>query len=110
MKTIKLVQNDTAPDIDFTLIDGQTGGVINVSQPSDIVRFYFRKVGSSTIKATIVATKPNGGADGVVRITWPPGALDTPGEYEGEIEITFASGKKHTVTDVQRFTIRQEIG
>ena len=108
--TIRLVKNDTAPDVDFTLTDAQTGGAINVSNAGDVVRLYFRLKGATALKATITCTKPNGGADGVVRAVWPALSLDTAGEFEGEIEITFSSGKKQTVYNKINFSVRDEIG
>jgi len=107
---IKLVQGDTGPDIDFTLTDEETGAVIPVDDPGDVVRMYFRKVGATTLTATITLTKPNGGADGNVRIVWPVGVLADAGEYEGENEITFESGKVQTVYDKLRFTVRAQVG
>ena len=44
MSVIKLVQNDTAPDIDVTLIDQSTGEPFDVSHAEDVVRFHFKKV------------------------------------------------------------------
>jgi hypothetical protein len=110
MNTIKLVQNDTAPSIDVALTDESDGSPVDVSNAGDIVRFYFRKLGASALKATIVCTKPNGGADGLVRISWGASDLDTPGEYEGEIEITFNAGQKQSVYDILSLTIRAQVG
>jgi len=110
MTTIKLVQSDTAPDIDVALTDESTGAQIDVSNAGDVIRLYFKQVGASVLKATIVGTKPNGGADGLVRFTWGATDLDTPGEYEGEIEITFNTGKKQSVYDVLNFSIRPQVG
>jgi hypothetical protein len=107
---IKLVQGDTAPDIDITLTDEDTGAAINVSNGGDVVKLYFRKVGETTLEATITATKPNGGADGLVRFTWPSTALEDEGAYQGEIEITFSTGKKQTMYDILKFKVREQIG
>lgn len=105
---IKLVQNDTGPDIDVTLVDPDNNNTaINLTAAS--INFYFRQRGSSTLKATIVCTKPNGGSDGIVRITWTAGALDTAGDFEGEFEITNA-GKIQTVERKLLFRVRAQIG
>lgn len=106
--TIKLVKDDTAPDVDVQLVDAVTGLPINVSNAGDVVRMYFRQEGSSTIKATITATKPNGGADGIVRFAWSAGDLDTAGEFEGEIEITFNTGKIQTIFETIEFSVRAD--
>jgi len=108
--TIKLVQSDTLPEIDVALTDESDGSQIDVSNGGDVVRLYFRKIGSTVLKATVVATKPNGGADGLVRFTWGTTDLDTPGEYEGEIEITFNTGKKQSVYDLLNFSLRAQVG
>ena len=52
---IKLVRNDTKPYIVLSLTDLNTGDSIDVS--SAVVKMYFRATGSSTILATITATK-----------------------------------------------------
>jgi len=110
MTTIKLVQNDTAPDIDVALTDESDGSQINVSNAGDVIRLYFRRIGTTVLKATIVATKPTGGADGLVRFAWGATDLDTAGEYQGEIDITFNSGKKQSVYDVLNFSVRSQVG
>lgn len=107
---IKLVQGDTGPDIDVALTDDDTGDVVGVGNELDVVRMYFRKAGSSELIATIVATKPNGGTDGVVRFSWSAGDLDDAGNYEGEVEITFSTGKVQTMYDILKFKVRSQIG
>lgn len=107
---IKLVQSDLGPDIDVTMTDDDTGLAINVSNIGDVVVFYFRKIGETALVATILCTKPNGGADGVVRITWPALALAAAGDYEGEIQITFSTGKVQTMYEKLKFTVREQIG
>ena len=105
---IKLVQNDTGPNIDVTLVDPDNNNApINVS--GSTVNFYFKQVGSTGSPLTIACTKPNGGADGVVRITWPNGALAVAGDYEGEIEIN-TSGVIQTVQRKLKFRVRSQIG
>lgn len=105
---IKLVQNDTGPAITVTLTD-DSGVAVNVSAAGDVVKFYFRAVGSATVKNTITCTKPNGGADGVVKISWPVGALDTVGAFEGEIEITFDTGVVQTMYEKLKFHVRAQV-
>ena len=106
--TIKLVQNDTGPNVDITLIDPDNGNApLNLS--SATINFYFKKVGASGSPLTIVCTKPNGGADGVVRIIWPVGSLAIAGDYEGELEIT-NGGTVQTVQRKLKFRVRAQIG
>jgi len=110
MSVIKLVQDDTAPDIDVTLIDQSTGEPFDVSHAEDVVRFHFKKLGELVPKATIICSKINGGADGAVRIEWGTSDLDTPGNYEGEIEISLNTGKITSVYNVLRFLVRKRVG
>lgn len=105
---IRLVENDTKPDIGWVLKDRETGAVIDVTNAT--VRLYFRAVGATSLKATKTLSKPNGGGDGLVRCTWDAADLDTPGQYEGDIEITFLDGTIQTVFEKQHFKIRSEVG
>ncbi len=107
MSKIRLVTGDTRPFIRINL-SGADGLPINVSDADTTVRVYFRAVGSETILSTLVCTKPNGGADGLVMFNFPPGALDVePGPYEGEIEIDFG-GEKQTVYQPLKFSVREQ--
>jgi hypothetical protein len=71
---------------------------------------YFRKAGAGNpILATLVCTKPTGGADGVVQFNFPGTTLSVePGSYEGEVEVTFADATKQTVYDILKFTVRAQ--
>ena len=110
MSSIKLVQNDTGPSIQVTLFDEETGLPIDVSNAGDVIKMYFQKYGDVDPKATLTGTKPNGGSDGLVQFDWASGDLDESGEFEGEIEITFASGKTQTMYEKLSFLVREEIG
>lgn len=105
---IKLVQGDTKPTLVCTLTDEVTGDPIVITGAT--VRLKFRQVGSTTLTATIIGAVTNG-AEGIVAFYWTtvPTALDgPPGEYEGEIEITFADGSIQTVYDLLKFKLRSE--
>jgi hypothetical protein len=110
MSTIKLVQNDTGPDVYVTLNYKDTGLPIDVSNVADVVRLYFRKLGATALKTTIVASKPNGGADGYVKFVWAPGDLDTVGAYEAEVEITFNTAQIYTIDKKLSLVVREQIG
>ena len=107
MESLKLVQNDTLPAVSLRLTDAVTGAVLDVSAATTTVTAHIRAAGSSTLKESIVLTKPNGGTDGVVSLTWTATALDTAGDYEAEIEISF-NGSKQTVFDVIPMNIRPQ--
>lgn len=119
---IELTRNDTRPSLTVQLTQDCDGGPLNVSAAGDTVVLKFRKVGASTIKATLTAAKLIGyedadgnldvaapynvaGAGGRVQFDWTPGTLDTAGRFEGEIEITFADTSVQTVRDRLQFDV-----
>jgi hypothetical protein len=120
---IRLVQGDTRPQVVISL-KNQLGQAIPCNGGS--VKFYFRAEGSSTVLATITGTLLTGflnddgsintaapynvaGAGGRASFNWPTGALDvSAGNYEGEVEITFADGTIQTVYDVLKFKVRAD--
>lgn len=107
--TIQLVQNDTGPDIDVTVYDVTSNAPIDFSDVSDVVRMHFAKEDAGVATITIVGSKPGGGSDGRATFSWSAGNLAVAGAYEGEIEITFLSGKVQTVPEKLRFLVREEI-
>lgn len=107
MSAIKLVQGDNRPYITLTLTNPD-GTPINLSEVTTAVRIYFRKANTTTVLSTLVCSKTNGGADGKVSFNFPGTTLDVPpGNYEGEIEISFSS-EVQTVYDVLRFVVRPQ--
>lgn len=105
---IRLVRNDTRPALVCTITDETTGAAINITGAT--VRLKFRAAGVETLTATVVGTVTNGTAGQVA--FYPASAPEmlqgAPGDYEGEIEITFADGQIQTVYDLLRFKIRQD--
>lgn len=105
---IKLVQGDTRPALVVNLTDDTTGNPIGIAGAT--VRLKFREVGSETIISTLTGTVIDG-ANGQVAFYWaqdPTSLQGEPGDYEGEIEITFADGQVQTVYDVLKFKLRAE--
>lgn len=105
---IRLVQGDTAPALTVTLTDTTADAAINITGAT--VRLKFRAVGSETLRGTLTGTITNG-AGGVVVFYWSddPTILDgDAGDYEGEIEITFADTTVQTVYDLLKFKLRQD--
>jgi hypothetical protein len=121
---IKLVQGDSRPQIKATLTDETTGAVIDIS--GSTVRLRMRAVGSTTILATVLGTLVAGlenddgsittaapynvpGFGGRVVFIWGANDLNVDaGEYEGEIEVTFADGSIQTVYDLLKFKVRED--
>jgi len=105
---IKLVQGDNLPEITLTLTDKATYEPINLSASTTTVVVKLRAVGGTEVLSTLECWKPNGGADGVVQFYFPNGTLAIdPGQYQGEIEISF-NGQILTVFDLLQFTLRAE--
>jgi len=118
--TIKLVSGDDMPELDITLRDSNladVGKTLDITDPStwnpiDItnvtsVNMKFRQIGSSTLKATIGCTKIAPFTEGHVIMNWGLTDLDSiSGDFEGEIELTYSSGKVMTVPDLLRFDVR----
>lgn len=105
---IRLVQGDTAPPLAVTITDSNTGLPINISGAT--VRLKFRAAGAETLQATLVGSVTNGAA-GQVAFFWAddPDALNgDPGDYEAEVEITYADNTIQTVYDLLKFKLRQD--
>lgn len=131
-KKYKLVQHDTLPEIYLFLYDEATGVPLDLSEVGTSIRMYLRAVDGTTLKDTLILAKLPGtvtrineetgaqtvklgapytadGSGGRCAIQWGPTSLDTAGEYEGEIEITFASGGILTWYELLQFTVREQV-
>lgn len=118
--TIRLVSGNTLPELNITLRDSNTaapGKTLDASDPTTwkvidltsvtTVKMNFRKIGSTTIHETLNCTPVTPLTDGVVIMQWTTSSLTgIAGEYEGEIVITYSSGKIITVRDLLKFDIR----
>lgn len=107
MSTIKLVRNDTAPQLRLTITDTLTGTPIDLT--SATVTLHFRAVNTTTVlfsrPANIIAPATNG----VAVVAWQVGDLDQPeGEYEGEVEIVLSDGSRETIFAPLQFVLREE--
>ena len=106
MSTIKLVRNDTGPQLRLTLTDSLTGSVVDLTGAT--VTLHLRAVDTTTVlvsrNATITAP-----ATGIAVIGWQATDLDlAAGEYEGEVETLLASGLRETIFDLLQFTVRED--
>jgi hypothetical protein len=107
MSVIKLVQGDNLPEITLTLTDRQTGNPIDLSSSSTTVVVKLRAADSNTLLATLTCVKVDP-ANGVVKFGFPGTTLNvTPGQYAGEIEMSFG-GQILTVFDTLNFYVRQQ--
>lgn len=105
---IKLVQGDTKPAIVCHLTDDTTGLPLGITGAT--VRLKFRAAGATALTATVTGTVTDG-ANGDV-VFYPASAPEMlqgePGDYEGEIEITFADTTVQTVYDLLKFKLRED--
>lgn len=103
---IRLVQGDTRPQLRVTLTDETTGDPIDITRATPRLRF--RALGSTTVLTTMTGTVTDA-LGGVCVFAWPTGALNVdPGDYEGEVEVTFEDGSIQTVYDVLKFKLRED--
>lgn len=125
---ILLVQGNTRPQLIFTVRDENTaqgdylGDVINLNGCT--LLFKMREAGATEIKAALPAypvpgfEQPDGsitmespydlsGVGGRAIMDWTPEALDTPGDYEAELDITFPDATVQTVYRLLKLRVRE---
>lgn len=103
---IKLVRGDTRPQLQVTLTDESDGSAINITGAT--VRLRFRAAGETTVLSNFTGVITDA-ASGKVVFLWPQGSLDVePGDYEGEIEVTFPDTTVQTVYEVLKFKLRDQ--
>lgn len=121
-KPINLVKGDDLPFLEITLRDSNSAAVgqtLSVTDPAtwkpidltnvSTAKFKFRKIGTSTLLATIACTLLTPYVDGKITMNWGLTTLDDGfGDYEGEIEITYDDGKILTIPDRFKFIIRDQ--
>lgn len=109
MAVIKLVRGDTRPTLVMTVRDATTDLPLNLTGAT--VRLKFRQVVEEgvtpVLKATIVCTITDA-PNGALQAVWPATALDTAGNFEGEIEVTFPDTTVQTVYDKLKFLVRED--
>ena len=117
--TVKLVVGDTLSELNFTLKDSNTaasGATLNAEDsdtwaPIDLtngtVKLRIRKVGSTTLTATITLTLTSPTA-GTCAAVFPSGTWTAAGTYEGEVEFTTSGGAIQTVQDLVKFIVRDD--
>lgn len=97
--TIKIVQNDTRPVLEFAIT--QDGSPIDLTGCT--VKFYMKNTDTGAVKINGSTCVIDNAVAGIGRYIWSAGDTDTVGTYLGEIEITFSDGKIQT--GFKQFTI-----
>lgn len=104
---IRLVRNDTGPQISLTLTDESTGAAINLSGAT--ATLHMRDASGAVLLSRPLTIPAPTATQGVAIIVWQPGDLDHPeGQYDGEVEVVFQTGMRQTVYDLLRFKIRED--
>lgn len=107
MSTIKLVRNDTGPQLRFTLTDALTGAPIDLT--SATVTLHFKAVNSNALLFSRPAAVVPPATAGIAVLGWVSGDLNLDaGEYAGEVEVVVASGMRETIFDVLQFELRED--
>lgn len=123
MDKILLVQSNTKPALLLDLRDTATGLPINVAGATPSLQL--RMLGATVVKETLTGitlpgyTNDDGtvttaapyaasGSGGRVMFNWSTLALDTAGEMQGEVDVTFADGTLQTVYELLRFKVRPQ--
>ena len=119
-ETIKLVQGDTKPELNFSIRDSATAvsgktldeddsstwEIINITGYT--IKLKFKALTSSTVLFT-ESLAIISGSGGTCSMIWPADSLDiTAGIYEGELELTDGSSKVQTVYDKLKFIVREQ--
>ena len=122
LETINLVKGDDLPTLEIVLRDSNTaasGQTLDIGDAStwspldltnvDAVRMRYRKIGTETLVDTLTCTRVVPYTDGKVVMDWGLTTLDNGvGDYEGEIEIEYNTGKILTVPDLFKFILRSQ--
>ena len=105
---IYLVQGDSGrPQIQATITDENTGAPVVITGALAVI-MKFRQVGSTPLQATLTGVVTDG-PNGVCAFEMTSAALSgDPGNYEGEIQITFSNGNIQSVYDPLRFRMRED--
>jgi hypothetical protein len=107
MATIRLVKDDTGPQIRLTFTDSLTG------EPTDLsggtVTLYMRAMNTTTVLVTRQAIIQAPATAGIAILAWQSGDLNlAAGDYEGEVEVLLSSGMRETQFDLLQFTVRED--
>ena len=94
---IKLVQGDTRPAIVCSITDEITGLPLNLTGAVVVMRF--RASGATELTATVLGAITNevGGVVAFYPASAPEMLQGAPGDYEGEIEITFSDSQIQSI-------------
>jgi hypothetical protein len=103
--SVKIVQNDTRPPLEFTLT--QDGTPVDLTGCT--VKFYMKDATTGSVKINGVACAITDATKGKCRYSWTGTDTNTVATYLGEVEVTFADGKIQTGYKQLSIIIRDDI-
>jgi hypothetical protein len=107
--TVYLVQGDAGSQVKAIITREDTGLPVDLSDATP--RLKFKKKNTTTVLATItsIASSPDDLEAGVAVFAFTSTHLDVaPGEYVGEIEVSFNSGSIETVYEQITIMVRED--
>jgi hypothetical protein len=102
--TLVLVQGDTAPAINTTIVKQLDQSVVDLT--GSAVRFQMRKPDDRRFTVNAMATIVNPAA-GTVTYSWATNDLSVPGEYVVQWEVTYPDTRIQT-TSQETVTVRRQ--
>ncbi len=105
MASIKIVQNDTKPYLEFEIT--QDGAPVNLTGAT--AKFYMKDAVSGSVKINGASCSITDAPKGKCRYVWTSSDTNTVGTYLGEVEITFPDGKIQTGYKQITIVIRDDI-
>jgi len=107
--TVYLVQGDAGSQVKATITREDTGSAVDLTDATP--RLKFKKKNTTTVLATIAssASSPSDLESGVAIFAFTSTHLDVaPGQYVGEIEVSFDSGNIETVYEELDIMVRED--
>lgn len=105
MATIKIVQNDTRPPLEFDIT--QDGKSVNLTGAT--VKFYMKNADTGAVKINGAACTVTDAVKGKCRYSWQASDTNTVGTYSGEVEVTFPDSSIHTGYKQMTIVVRDDI-
>ena len=102
MADFAIKSGDTKPDLTATLLDAN-GAAVDITGAA--VKFSMKQLGKSSAKISKAAVTIVLATAGTVKYVWGASNTDTPGEFEGEFEVTFGDSTVLTFPNDGYFTI-----
>jgi hypothetical protein len=105
---IPLTRNDTAPQLEITIVDEATGEAVDLT--GGVATLRFREVGSTTTLITRqLFIDPTKAPQGIAYMVWQTGDLNlTAGNYEAEVRVNFVGQIRQTVRNYLNFSLRDD--